>query len=291
MSWQTAHHTVDLPEGRIRYRELGSGSPLLFVHGLLVNGNLWRAVAPALARQFRCIVPDWPIGSHEMPMHADADLGPAGLAELIVRFADALRLENVTLVGNDTGGALCQLAIASHPRRFAGLVLTNCDAFENFFPPRYRYLPWIAHLPPVFYLLAQSMRLSLVRRLPIAYGPLTRRPLPRDISDSYALPFARSAEIRRDLGKTLRGISPTLTLAAAEKLPQFTGRSLLVWSDDDPIFPFDYAMRLARKLPGAEVEKIHGSRTFVPEDQPAALAARMASFLRAGETPIRQARA
>lgn len=278
-NWPSGYRTVDLPEGTIRYRELGRGAPLLFVHGLLVNGNLWRAVAPPLAGRFRCIVPDWPIGSHEIPMRPDADLSPVGLAETIVRFADALRLDGATLVANDTGGAISQLAIARHPRRFAGLVLTNCDAFENFVPPRYRYLCWAARVAPVFWLLAQSMRLTPVRRLPIAFGPLTSRPLPRAISDSYALPFARSAAVRRDLGKTLRGITPKLTLDAAEKLPRFAGRSLLVWSDDDPIFPFDYATRLAAKLPAARVERIHASRTFVPEDQPALLVERMAAFL------------
>ena len=109
-------HEVHLSQGTIRYREDGTGEPLLFVHGVVVNGDLWRKVVPRLSKDFRCIVPDWPLGSHETPMSADADLSPPGLARLVVDFMDALGLETVTLVGNDTGGALCQLVATRIPR-------------------------------------------------------------------------------------------------------------------------------------------------------------------------------
>src|SRR5919108_6126297 len=94
-------HEVDLPQGTIRYRERGTGEPLVFVHGLLVNGDLWRKVVPELAKDYRCITPDWPLGSHELPMNADADLSAPALAGLIARFLEALKLEKVTLVAND----------------------------------------------------------------------------------------------------------------------------------------------------------------------------------------------
>src|SRR5688572_25726708 len=110
-------HEVHLPQGTIRYREDGTGEPLLFVHGVVVNGSLWRNVAGPLSKDFRCIVPDWPLGSHEVPMAPDADLSPTALAQLVVDFMDALGLEQVTLVGNDTGGAICQLVAANHPDR------------------------------------------------------------------------------------------------------------------------------------------------------------------------------
>src|SRR6187431_3451552 len=97
---------VQLPQGTIRYRERGTGEPIVFVHGALVNADLWRKVVPELAKDFRCITPDWPLGSHEVPMNADADLTTAGVAQLINDFLVALDLENVTLVGNDSGGAL-----------------------------------------------------------------------------------------------------------------------------------------------------------------------------------------
>lgn len=279
MAWISQTRELELAEGSIRYRDLGAGPPLLFVHGLLANGNLWRGVVPPLARRFRCIVPDWPLGSHELPMRADADLGPTAIADMIVRFADALALDDATLVANDTGGAISQIAVARHPRRFARLVLTNCDAFENFLPPRYRYLCWAAHVPGAIFVLAQTLRPRLLRRLPIAYGPLTRRPLPAEISDSYVNPIATSAAIRRDAGKLLRAISPKLTLDAAERLREFQGRSLLVWAVDDRIFTVDYARRLAALLPSARLETVSDARTFLPEDRPELLAERIAAFL------------
>src|SRR2546421_5884610 len=102
---------VELPQGTIRYRERGSGEPIVFVHGVLVNGDLWRGVAPLLAdRGYRCIVPDLPLGAHELAMHEDADLTPPGLARLVADFIGALGLDAPVIVANDTGGALTQIA-------------------------------------------------------------------------------------------------------------------------------------------------------------------------------------
>src|ERR1700730_9373822 len=111
--------TVHLSSGRIRYRDEGTGPTLLFVHGLLVNGLLWRKVVPLLRGQFRCVTPDWPLGSHQMAMNPDADLGLPALAGLIAEFMEALDLQQVTLVGSDTGGALCQMVAAWHSDRLA----------------------------------------------------------------------------------------------------------------------------------------------------------------------------
>ena len=108
---------IQLPAGPIRYRDTGRGEPLVFVHGFLVDGRLWRKVTPRLERDFRCIAPDWPLGSHEVPMNRDADTSPAGVAKIIAEFLEALDLKNVTLVGNDSGGALCQIVATEHPER------------------------------------------------------------------------------------------------------------------------------------------------------------------------------
>lgn len=282
MPWLAESRTVQLPEGPIRYRDLGSGPSLVFVHGALVNGNLWRHVVPALTDRFRCLVPDWPLGSQELPLAATADLTPPGIAATIVRFCDALGLEAPALVANDTGAAISQIAVANHPERFGALVLTNGDAFENFLPPRYRYLTWAGHVPPVLWALVQSLRIPLVRALPIAYGPLTYRGVPADIARTYVTPAATNAAVRENLARALRGISSRYTLEAAEKLERFAGPSLLVWSDDDPIFPFSYATRLAAKLRNARVERITGSRCYVPEDQPELLVRHLRAFFAEG---------
>jgi pimeloyl-ACP methyl ester carboxylesterase len=124
-------HGVELAQGRIRYFELRSGRPVVFVHGLLVNAELWRAVLPGVAGAgFRCLAPDWPLGSHQRPMSADADLTPPGQAKLIADFLVALDLRDVTVVGNDTGGALTQILMAG-PERIAKVVLTPSDSFER----------------------------------------------------------------------------------------------------------------------------------------------------------------
>jgi pimeloyl-ACP methyl ester carboxylesterase len=110
---------VRLSHGAIRYRDGGEGEPIVFVHGLLVNGTVWRKVAPRLVGEFRCIVPDWPMGSHRVTMSPDADLSALGMARLVADFLAALDLEQATIVGSDTGGGICQLVATRHPGRLA----------------------------------------------------------------------------------------------------------------------------------------------------------------------------
>src|SRR5437763_5464577 len=201
-----------VPGGTISYREAGSGPPLVFIHGLLVNGLLWRKVVPELQDRYRCIVPEMPLGSHRVPMDESADLSPAGLARLIHEFLAALDLRDVTLVANDTGGALSQIYATSHPERLGRLVLTNCDAFENFPPPAFRPLQWIAKVPGGTAAIANTMRLKPIRRTPFAFGMLTKRPLDAAVLEAWCRPSIESREIRRDLGKVLRGFDTRYTL-------------------------------------------------------------------------------
>jgi pimeloyl-ACP methyl ester carboxylesterase len=271
--------SVRLEQGEIRYREYGAGAPVVFVHGLLVNGKLWRKVVPALAREHRCIVPDLPLGSHETPMAEGADLTPLGLARLVVDFVDALGLDRVTLVGNDTGGAICQIVAAEHPERVASLVLTNCDAFDCFPPKEFAPLVLGARVPGFLWELAQALRLDAVRRSPLAYGWLTKRPVDGALLDEWLRPLIASGEIRRDVAAVLRGISPRYTLEAAEKLRSFPRPVLIAWAPEDRFFKFAHAVRLASLLPDARLETIDDSRTFVPEDQPERLASLIGAFL------------
>src|SRR6266446_3138849 len=131
----SAFQEVSLPQGTVRYYDQGTGPTLVFMHGLLANRLLWSRVIPQLVSHFRCIAPDLPLGAHSHPLHPDVDLSPLGVAHLVADFLEACDLHEVTLIGNDTGGAMCQLVIAHHPERISRLVLTNCDAFEQFFPP------------------------------------------------------------------------------------------------------------------------------------------------------------
>ena len=271
---------VRLPGGTIRYRERGAGPTLLFVHGLLVNGALWRKVVPELAPDFRCIAPDWPFGSHEVPLGEDADRTPAGMAALIADFMAALELDDVTLVGNDSGGALSQLVVTRHPERVGRLVLTPCDAFDNFPPKMFRYLSWAAKVPGGMGPIAQSMRLRANRRTPIAFGWLTKRRLPNAVSDHYVNPVIHDRRIREDTRAFILGIDPAYTQEAAEQLPGFDRPVLLAWAPEDRFFPLAHAERLAALLPDARVAQIEDSRTFVSEDQPQRLAELIAGFVR-----------
>src|SRR5919204_4812144 len=157
---------ANLSQGTINYRKSGEGPPVVFVHGLLVDGRLWRKVTPLLEDRFRCIVPDLPLGSHTRPMSPDADLSPLGLARVVADFLEELNLEDVILVGNDTGGAISQITAANHPERIGRLLLTNCDAFENFLPPAFRPMQWAARVPPVLTGVMQGMRFAPMRRPP-----------------------------------------------------------------------------------------------------------------------------
>jgi pimeloyl-ACP methyl ester carboxylesterase len=269
---------VELAQGPINYRETGRGEPILFVHGALVDGTLWRKVTPALERDHRCIVPDWPLGSHREAMHPGADLSPPGLARIVADFAEALDLERVTLVGNDTGGAICQVLATRHPERLGRLALTNCDAYDNFLPPAFRYLQLVARLPGGVAAMAQTMRFDLLRRAPIAYGWLSKRPVPREVLDGWTAPLVADSAIRRDTAKVLRGISKRYTLEAAELLRDFDRPVLLAWGREDRFFSPAYAERLAAAIPGARLVWIDDARTFVSEDQPERLAELLGEF-------------
>ena len=262
----------------LRYHEHGEGPTVVFVHGLLVNGQLWRKVVPRLDG-FRCIVPELPLGSHEIPLSPRADPSPRGIARLLGEFLATLELSDVTLVGNDTGGALCQLLIAERSERVGRLVLTNCDAYERFLPPVFRYLEIAARSRVAVYMLAKSLRLPGVARLPIAQGWLAKRPIDREVVGWYVGPVQRRAAIRRDLAAFLRGVDARDTVAAARTFDAFERPVLLAWAEEDRVFPASYARRLLDDFPHARLEVVDDSYAYVPEDRPERLAELITEFI------------
>ena len=276
---------LQLPQGTINYRELGSGDPIVLVHGLLADGRLWQDVAPILAADFRVIVPDWPLGSHTQPLGSGADLSPTGLAAIIAAFLSQLGLEDVTLVGNDTGGALCQLVAVHHPERVGRLVLTPCDAYENFLPPAFRPMQALARVPGAMLLVAESMRIGALRQAPLAYGWLAKR-IPSSLTASWVTPARRNRAIRRELSAILAGISNRYTLEAAQRFPTFHKPVLVAWAPEDRFFKLAYAERLAREFPDARLELIEDSYTFVPIDQPRRTAELIAAFASEPRSPL-----
>jgi pimeloyl-ACP methyl ester carboxylesterase len=270
---------VQLQQGTIRYREAGSGDPIVLVHGLLADSQLWRDVIPALARDYRVIAPDWPLGSQRIAMSPTADLSPLGLARIIADFLQALELDRVTLVGNDTGGAICQLVAVHHPQRLARLVLTPCDAYENFLPPAFRPLQTLARSATATAAMLQSMRLASARKSPTAYGWISKR-ADDDLTRSWIEPALNDKTIRRQLAAVLTAIDKRYTLQAAERFGEFTKPVLLAWAPEDRFFKLRYAERLQQAFPDARLELIEDSYTFVPIDQPQRTAELIAAFAR-----------
>src|ERR671931_973598 len=220
---------LDLPQGKLRCFEAGKGAPIVFVHGLLVNANLWRKVVAKLSPDFHCVTLDLPLGSHTLPMPDATELGPPAVAEMIADAIEALRLEDVTLVGNDTGGALCQMVVTSRPERIGRLILTSSDYRDHFPPPLFAYFKPAARIPGAFQFLLAPMRFRAPRRLPIAFGWLTKEPIDRDAEDSYLYPAMREARVRADVRKMLKGADKRQTNGAADRLGDFQRPALVAW--------------------------------------------------------------
>jgi pimeloyl-ACP methyl ester carboxylesterase len=270
---------VELPQGTLPCHDTGSGPTVFFVHGAMVNANVWRKVVEALAGDFRCVVPDLPFGAHLEPAPPDADFSPPALADWIADAIDALQLDDVTLVGNDTGGALCQILIARRPERVGRLVLTSCDAFENFPPKALRPALPVMKLPGVMTAVSSTFRIGGLRHRAGSLMGVIKHPVEARASDSYFLPLLRR-EIRRDFVKLLNGMDERYTLEAAEHFPEFDRPVLIAWSREDKFFDPKFAERLAGAFPKAGLEWIDDAYTISPEDQPERLAEAISRFIR-----------
>jgi len=270
---------IKLPQGTISYRDSGDGRPVVFVHGLLVDSALWRKVTPLLESEVRCIAPDLPLGSHRRAMDPEADITPRGVARLVGDLLAALDLEDVTLVGNDTGGAISQLVALDHGERVGRLVLTNCDCFEVF-PPK-EFVPMVksASIPGALYAALQPMRAAAARRTTMAYGGLAHQ-IPDDVTQSWVEPALKDAGVRADLVRFLKAMDKSIMLDAAERLPGLAIPALIAWGQADRFFANELGERLAATIPDARLERVADARTFVAEDAPDALAGLIGGFVR-----------
>ncbi len=271
---------IELGAGTVEYTDTGGPGPVLvFVHGLLMDGTLWAGVVASLAGH-RCVVPTLPLGAHRHPMRPDADLSLPGIAALLTEFLERLDLRDVTLVGVDTGGALVQLVMADGDARVSRVVLASCDAFDNF-PPGVtgKTLFLTGKLSPgLFGLFMQQLRLRAVRRLPIAFGWLTKRG--DAVSAGWLRPLLSQADVRRDTVRMLRAFAatPGVLLEVAERLPSFDRPVLVVWASEDRVMPPEHGERLAALLPKGKLIEVADSYTLLPLDQPDELARLIREF-------------
>ncbi len=275
---------VTLPQGTIRYRQTtGPGPTVVFVHGFLVNSLLWGPVQDRLAALgVPSVAPDLPLGSHELPLAAGADRSPRGVARLVVDLLEALDLHDVTLVGNDSGGAICQFVLDTDPSRVGRLLLTNCDTFDQFPPKPFDVGAKLAALPGVLLPALQGTRLGAVRDSPLGFGVLTVRPIPRDVTRAWVQPCLSSRAIRRDTVAFLRKVDAQELLDVSTRLHRFTKPVLLCWAPADPYFRIEHARRLLGVFPDARLVELPDSRTFVSLDQPDRLTEELVAFARGG---------
>ena len=277
---------IELSTGTIEYQDTGGNGPVIvLLHGLMMDFSLWDGAVAHLSVDHRCVAPTLPLGAHRHGMHADADLSLRGIARLVEEFLDRLDLHDVTLVGNDTGGALVQLLIRDGAARVGRVVLASCEAFDNF-PPGLtgKTLVLTGKLPPrMFGLFMQRMRLRPVRRLPIAFGWLTKR---GDATTArWAKPVMTQPEIRRDAVRMLRAAAADrgLLVEAAGRLPGFDRPALVVWASGDRVMPLEHGRRLAGLLPQGRLVEVDDSYTLIPLDQPAQFARIVREFARVSD--------
>ncbi|PSK87482.1 pimeloyl-ACP methyl ester carboxylesterase [Murinocardiopsis flavida] len=274
--------TVDLPSGTIHYRAVGpeesAQPPVVFVHAFLMGGAVWSRVADLLAeRGIRSFAPDWPLGAHPAPLHPDADQTPRGVARQILTFLEALDLDDVTLVGSDTGGALVQYVLDTDASRVGRVVLTNCDAFDTFPPFPFSVFFALLKGPRRMKINLLPMRSRAFRHSPLGFGMLAND-LDADLTRSWIEPALTRPGIRDDAVRLLRAIDPQDLLDVSTRLKDYPGPVRIVWGGADRAFTPDLGRRLQRAFGHAELIEVPGARTLVQLDAPDLLAEQIADF-------------
>ena len=263
--------------GPVPVRMLGpSGDTpvVMCVHGALVDGRIWDGVATRLAGRATLLLPDLPLGAHRAAVPDRSRLTPPDLAGAIVDVLDGLGgTAPAVVVGNDSGGALTQVAVATHPDRFAGLVLTSCDAFEHFPPPLLRPLPWLVRVPGVTRAIARLLSLPALFSRPGPLILLVTRPVDAALGRSWLEPVLTDDGVRDDLTTFVLSMDKRHTLRAAERLADWARPAVVAWSRRDRFFPPQDGERLAATLPDAELVWVEDALTFSMLDQPDAVAA------------------
>lgn len=273
--------SVDIEAGVIHYETAGpqDGRPVVFVHGYGMGGSLWRELGARLGeRGLRCIAPTWPLGAHTEPMRAAMEMTLPGVAAVVRDVLTALELDDVVLVGNDTGGVVAQLLAGERPTRVGALVLTSCDAFEHFPPPVLKPLIAASRSRAAFRAAVGALRSRVVRRR--SYGPLSHHdidPLVRE----WIAPALGDPDVTEDLRRLTGSMRQSTTIQAGEQLHEFDRPALVAWSADDAFFPVEDGRRLTAALPDARFELIDGARTFSMIDRPDRLAELIGEFARA----------
>lgn len=277
----TAHpYVISLPQGPVEVREVGQGRPLLFLHGAFSNSSLWDPVVQRLAPLgYRCLLPTLPLGAHRQPLPPGTDLSPPGVARLIADLIGALNLGPATVISNDTGTAFMQLVLTDHPHAVAAAVLTSGDAYDHFLPPVFASLKALPYVPGGLRLLAWTMRQPALARQPWAFGRLSRCGMTPEQARQWSAGLLGDRGVRRDTRALIRGFHRRHTLNAAARFPAVSHPVQVIWGREDRVFPLHLGQRLARELPGADLQVIDDSGTYLPLDVPDELTRHLHAFL------------
>jgi pimeloyl-ACP methyl ester carboxylesterase len=275
---------IDLSAGPIRYADTGGEGPVVVLcHGLLMTASLWDEVVEELGPGFRCVRPTLPLGAHRRPMRPEADLSLRGQVRLLAEFLERLRLEEVTLVFNDWCGA--QLLVAEGwDGRVGRLILASCETDDNYPPGLPGHIAALAaRLPGGLAAVLKPLRIRALRRLPMTFGLMSKRPIPDALVDQWLEPALTNAAIRADLrkyaGDTRQGRRQLVK--ANPRLAGFGKPVLVAWAAEDKVMPIAAGRRLAAAFPDSRFVEIPDSRTLIPIDQPRALAGAIATFVSA----------
>lgn len=277
---------VELAAGVVEYAEEGTGPPVVLLHGLLMDHTLWDRVLPLLPAGFRYLRPVLPLGAHRRPMAPGADLSLAGQVRIVADFLDALDLTGVTLVHADWGGALF-LTARGLDHRVARQVVLPCEAFDNF-PPGLpgRMVTLAVRVPGGLRLAARQLRLPRLRRSPLLFGWMARRPVPDELVRRWTEPLLRDPGVHRDLLAYCRGgFDKAALVRDTTALSRFRGDVLVLWSPDNRVMPPVHGRRLADLVPRARYAEVPGAYVLSMLDEPEAVAREIGGFLRDGGSP------
>ena len=270
---------LELGAGVIDYEDTGGDGPVLvLLGGLVMDASVWDPVVAELRDEFRCIVPTLPLGAHRRPMRADADLTLAGFGRMVAELLERLDLTGVTLVQNDHAAAL--VLAGSRPDRVERLVISSCEAFENY-PPGLpgKNIRLMAFVPGGVFVAMQTLRIRALRRLPVALGWLSKRALPDELVDGWLQGPLHERGVRRDLGRYVRAARKRDMLTVCERLRNFTRPALVVWTPEDRVQRPEHGARLAELLANARLVQVADSYTLIMRDQPHVFARAIREFI------------
>jgi pimeloyl-ACP methyl ester carboxylesterase len=263
------HRSVQTASGLISYTEQGTGPVALLVHGVLLNSYLWRHQLEDLSDMRRCMAIDL-LAHGDTEIAPDQDVSVTANAEMLKQFLDALHIDQVDLVGNDSGGGIAQIFAALYPERVRSLTLTDCDTHDNWPPEAFRPFLAVATAGGLRGTLETMLSDKTVYRSQQALGPAYEHPdaLSDDTIEKYLRPLVSTEQRTRDLQRFLAAFDNKHTLSIESRLKTLKAPTLIVWGTDDVYFDVKWSHWLAEHIPGTRRRvELKGARIFFPEER------------------------